>query len=292
MKSAAVFLSLGLWAGIAQASEPVELKLKYSEGRVLLMKTEASNVIDAAGMQITQVHEQEIEERVLESTSRGSLLRLTYVRQAMRTESPMGSMSFDSALENEVPPDLVFSMFNALVGQGFEIRVGSNGEILDIQGTETILQRIREALPEDVPEAALSELAAGFDDTTFSHSLKEQQEMLPSSPVAMGESWSNAVEMMLPGVGEMTTVTDYTLESVATSGANRIATIAYVLRSQLSQGNSLLDGYDVEGTGRAHFDITRGFVLDNRTEVRMRGEVQGMPMVVSSTVAFEQSERP
>jgi hypothetical protein len=284
----AFLMVFGLASASASAAEKVELKLKYPEGRGLVLKTESTNVTDAAGMRITQVHAQEIEERVLKNNAQESLLRLTFLRQAIRTESPMGSVSFDSSNENQVPVDINFAGLNALVGESFEVRLDPSGGVLDIQGTEALIQNVREALPSDLPESAMAELMASFDDESFSNSIREQRQMLPTEAVGPGGTWSNSVGVELPGVGAMTTVTDYTLEGVSKKGSSVVATIDYVLRAELSEGNVLLDGFDVSGTGVAHLDLTQGFFIDNRSEVRMTGEVQGMPMVVISTMSMEQ----
>lgn len=270
-------------------AEPTALTLKYPEGRTLVMTSESSNVTDAAGMQIVQVHTQVVEEKVLETDAGGTLLRVTYLRQAMKTESPMGSMVFDSS-DPSTSGGSPFPALGAIVGKGFEVRLSPTGDVVEVRGVESLLQGLREAMPDDLPAEAVEGVIASFNADSLTSEFLEAAGMLPSSPVDVGDTWSNSIDTELPGVGQMTTLTDFTVKSLR-DGGSPFAVVDYSVRSELEEGNTLLDGFDVTGTGTFRLHIEEGYLLENLTEVRMTGEVQGMPMTVTSRTSMEQSLR-
>ena len=65
--------ALSLFAAGELCAEPVALSLEHPLGRTLVMTSESSNVTDAAGMKIVQVHTQVVEEKVLQSDASGAL---------------------------------------------------------------------------------------------------------------------------------------------------------------------------------------------------------------------------
>jgi hypothetical protein len=279
------FFALSLLGGASVEAAPVKIELKYPQGRVLLFKSEQNNITDAAGMRIIQVHVQEIEEEVLSTEGGQTHLRMTYMRQAMRTESPMGSMSFDSASDSGPISDPSFAVLGALVGQSFEVLLNGDHSVREVRGAEDIAQHIRDAMPSDMPSASVDQVVASFNPDALGKMVSENTQILPAEPVEIGASWTRIVEMDLPGVGEMTTTSNYTLSKVS----GRLATIDFVVSAQMEAGNALFTGLNLTGKGLSHFDLDRGFLVDSHVSIKMTGEIQGMPMTVTSQVDVEQS---
>ena len=174
-----------------------------------------------------------------------------------------------------------------LVGKGFEVRLSSEGAVLELRGVEALMASLREAMPEDFPPAAVEGVVESFNVDALTKQFEEEAELLPNAPVDLGDAWSNSVVVDLPGVGEMTTITDFTLKEIGGTRPD-VATITYSVRTELEEGNTLLDGFDVTGSGSFHLDMEAGYVMDNVTEVRLTGQVQGMPMTVTSRTSMEQ----
>jgi hypothetical protein len=279
------FIVLSLSSTVVWAAGPVDIDVLYPEGRVLLMKSEQNNVTDAAGMRIVQVHIQEVEEEVLAQEGDTTHLKMTYKRQAMRTSSPMGSMDFDSARDNGPIKDPSFAVLGALVGQSFDVLLAQDLSVVEVQGVEGIAQRIREAMPSDMPSESVEKVVSSFSSRALAKLVSEKTEVVPDSPVNLGESWTNAVEMQLPGVGSMITTSVYTLGSVN----GDVATIDFKVSAQMADGNALLTGLNLAGAGVTHFDLQAGYFTDSKVEIKMSGEIQGMPMSVTSTVDVSQT---
>ncbi len=287
MIRASTFLVLSLAGSAVFAGDGVEIQVRYPVGRVLLFKSTQNNVTDAAGMRIVQVHTQEIEEEVLPAEAGATHLRLTYLRQAMRTESPMGRMDFDSAKGGKPVSEPSFVVLDALVGQSFEVLLESDLSVREIRGAEGIAKRVLRALPEDLPAESVEQIAASFSAEELAKLASEKLEVVPQRVVVVGESWSNAVEMQLPGVGSLVTTSVFTLGGVL----GNTATIDFVVSAKMAKGNALLTGLDMSGTGVTHFDLEAGYFTDSHVEIKMAGQVQGMPMSVMSTVDVVQSLR-
>ena len=175
----ALILSLSLFSSAVLAAGPVKIEPQFPEGRVSLVKTEQNNVTDAAGMRIVQVHVQEIQEEVLESRKGAARIQLTYMRQAMRTESPMGSMNFDSAVEGSAALDPSFAMLSGIVGQSFQVWLERDLSVREIQGSERLIQRIRESAPENLPAGALEAVEATFKPDALAKMVNQKNDMFP-----------------------------------------------------------------------------------------------------------------
>jgi len=276
---------LSLYGSSVFAEGPLEITPQFPEGRVLVVKSEQNNVTDAAGMRIVQVHIQEIQEEVLEARTDATRLRLTYLRQAMRTESPMGSMNFDSATDGAVASDPSFTLLGAIVGQSFDVVLEKDLTVREVTGADRIVQHIREVAPADMPVGALDQVAAAFNPEALAKMVSQKNEMYPARAVSTGDTWSNSVELELPGVGGMTSTSDFTLGDVS----DGVATIDYLVSAVMEGNNTLLSSFNLSGTGRSHFDLEKGFFTDSKVEIKMTGEIQGMPMTVMSTVEMLQT---
>ena len=287
MIRAGSFLALSLAGSAVFAADNVEIQVKYPVGRVLLMKSNQNNVTDAAGMRIVQVHVQEFEEEVLPVEAGATHLRLTYQRQQMRTESPMGRMEFDSAKGEKPVNEPSFAVLGALVGQSFEVLLEPDLSVREIRGADRIASRIRQALPPDLPSESVKQIVASFSAEELAKLASEKLEVAPQRAVLVGESWTNSIKMQLPGVGSLVTTSVYTLDGVLGS----TATIDFVVSAKMADGNALLTGLDMSGTGVTHFDLEAGYFTDSHVEIKMAGQVQGMPMSVTSTVDVVQSLR-
>ena len=180
MKPSLVIVALSAFAAGELYAEPTALTLKYPEGRSLVMTSESSNVTDAAGMQIVQVHTQVVEETVLQTNRAGTLLRVTYLRQAMKTESPMGSMVYDSSEQTPASAS-PFPALAAVVGKGFEVFLSSGGDAVEVRGVEALLEGLREAMPEDLPPEAVEGVIASFSAFLVSPAFSMPLRVLGSS---------------------------------------------------------------------------------------------------------------
>lgn len=291
VKRQGFFIAFALWCGTGHAETPVSLELKYPEGRVIHEVTKKNNVTDAAGMRIVQFHQQEIEERVLSADSDGVVLQLTYQRQLMKTESPLGSMSFDSAVDKAPPEDLSFTVLGLLVGQSFTVRLDKNGQVSTVTGADRITKTLKDSLPKDLPTDAVEKVMASFTTVALKKLVSDKRQILPGKSVVPGDTWSNSVEMTLSSAGVMTTISDYTFRSVEDKGQRRVAVVDYVVRAEMAPGNQLLSGFSVKGKGQAHFDLAEGMFTDSEVNIQMSGEIQGMPMTVTSNVTVTNQVR-
>ena len=279
-----LLIAAALWCGTVHAEPAVSLEFKYPEGRVIHEVTKKNNVTDAAGMRIVQFHQQEIERRVLSSDKNGVVLQLTYQRQLMTTESPLGSMSFDSAVDKAPPEDLSFTVLGLLVGQSFTVLLDENFQVSTVTGAERIAQTLKESLPKDLPKDAVEKVMASFTTAALKKLVSDKRQVLPNKAVVPGDTWSNSVDMALSSAGMMTTISDYTLRSLEEDGARQVAVIDYVIRAEMAPGNQLLSGFSVKGKGETRFDVALGMFIGSEVNIEMSGEIQGMPMNVSSNV--------
>jgi len=186
---------------------------------------------------------------------------------------------------------LSFTVLGLLVGQSFTVRLDKNGQVSTVTGADRITKTLKDSLPKDLPTDAVEKVMASFTTVALKKLVSDKRQILPGKSVVPGDTWSNSVEMTLSSAGVMTTISDYTFRSVEDKGQRRVAVVDYVVRAEMAPGNQLLSGFSVKGKGQAHFDLAEGMFTDSEVNIQMSGEIQGMPMTVTSNVTVTNQVR-
>ena len=121
-----------------------------------------------------------------------ALMNATYQSVNYSLDSPTEHGKCDTANPNAICDPLAAGMA-ALAGQGFTMRVSSDGRVFDVEGVEKIMKRAEDMLataPEEVKLSAMAAVRQNCGPKATQEEMEDIFNFLPSHPVAVGERWS------------------------------------------------------------------------------------------------------
>ena len=290
-------------SGSAASLDPVVLQLDLEEGAVYRIRTlttqDISQTLEGQSFEIGQKIGFEYTYTVTSREPNGSAwVDVIYTRAIFESETPFGSSSYDSAdSPNQIPEGA--EGFAAVVGTGFSMQIGSNGEILSIEGLDEMLDQILSGL--NLPDA---ELRQAFELTMrqqySEQAMKDQLGNLlfdfPEGSLQVGDSWSSTQEsnVMLPIIAETTyTLLDFDENTALIEVRSEIRT---------GEGEGGMDfglfafDFTISGTqeGTIQVDLNTGLansvidqILVGEMQMVIEGEEISVPLNINQTVQVE-----
>lgn len=130
-------------------------------------------------------------------------VRLSYDTLRMDMVSPMISASWDS---EEPGDDEMSSLFETSLRPMLEtpmtLEITSGGKILSVEGIEAMAAAMITAGGGD---SGMLDSLGGFDEASIEQLIQQSFFVLPTDPVAVGDSWGDRQEMPIPFVGGVLT---------------------------------------------------------------------------------------
>ena len=296
--------SAPLGSGASLAS--VVLQLDLEEGAVYRIRTlttqDISQSFEGQTFEIGQIMGFEYMYTVTSREPDGSAwVDVSYTRAIFESETPLGTESYDSADSSGQIPEGAEG-FAAVVGTGFSMKIGSDGEILEIEGLDEMLDQILSGL--NLPDA---EMRQAFELTMrqqySEQAMKEQLGNLlfdfPEGSLQVGDSWSSTQEshVMLPIIAETT----YTLLDFD----ENMALIEVRSEIRTGEGEGGMDfglfafDFTISGTqtGTIQVDLNTGLansvidqILLGEMTMLIEGEEVNVPLNINQTVQVESAQ--
>jgi len=226
------FLTMSVVTSDGYAAEKLDLKLKLKPGQKYSMRIITENKITHTIMgQQQKINHHKTVELELEvkdvQLSAAALVKVTYLSLKEKTESNHGDFEYDSTKPETFDGNPLATSYNAMIGQGFVMKITPDGKIAELKGIDEMYTRMAEKIVE-AEDKLLSKRKKKFkslQDTVKSvakkRSMRERRETakemikkypmfteeqfkqtvanvfvsLPSSPVGVGDSWRD--KMML-----------------------------------------------------------------------------------------------
>ena len=289
--------------GSGASLDPVVLQLDLEEGAVYRIRTlttqDMSQSFEGQTFEIGQIMGFEYMYTVTSREPDGSAwVDVSYTRAIFESETPLGTESYDSADSSGQIPEGAEG-FAAVVGTGFSMKIGSDGEILEIEGLDEMLDQILSGL--NLPDA---EMRQAFELTMrqqySEQAMKEQLGNLlfdfPEGSLQVGDSWSFTQESnaILPVVAENT----YTLLDFDENTA--LIEVRSEIRTGTGEGGidfGLIDfDFTITGTqeGTIQVDLNTGLansvidqILMGEMTLIVEGEQVSVPLSILQTVQVE-----
>ena len=289
--------------GSGASLDPVVLRLNFQNGAVyrfrMLTTQDLSQTFDGQTFDISTQTGFEYTYTVTSMDPDGSAwVDVLYTRALYETDTVFGSVSYDSADPPGQIPEGAES-FAAIVGSGFSMRVGPDGDIQEIQSLDDLYDQMLAAL--DLPDPEMRQaIELTFREQFGEQAMKDQLGSLlfdfPEGSLRVGDSWTSTEEtaVMLPIVVENT----YTLVGFDEN------TALIEVRSEISTGTKEggldLGLFAVDFTltgsqeGLIQIDLRTGLTNSNIDQT-LRGEMtilaQGeeitVPLNIRQTVQIE-----
>jgi hypothetical protein len=283
--------------------DPVVLQLDLEQGAVyrirMLTTQDLSQSFEGQTFDIGQTMGFEYTYAVTSHDPDGSAwVDVTYTRALYESETPFATDSYDSAdPPGQIPEGA--EGFAAVVGTGFSMRIGADGEILEIEGLDEMVDQMLSEL--DLPDPEMRQaLEQTIRQQYGEQAMKDQLGSLlfdfPEGSLRVGDTWSSMQESnaMLPVVAENT----YTLVDFDEN------TALIEVRSEISTGTGeggmdmglFAFDFTITGTqeGLIQVDLKTGLansVIDQNLvgemSIVVEGEEVSVPLNILQTIQVE-----
>ena len=126
---------------------------------------------------------------------------MTYKSMKMVMDGPMGHTEFDSANPKSADPNkpqekIMASIFSAMVGCKFQMKVKPTGETYDIRGTREMIVKAKGAMGNNPEMQGAGEfLDKMFDEKQLKELVGNMMVVFPAGPVAIGDTWYDTISM-------------------------------------------------------------------------------------------------
>nr|WP_321452193.1 DUF6263 family protein [uncultured Carboxylicivirga sp.] len=161
-----------------------------------------------------------------------------------KMESPMFSMGFDSTDENQ-EENAMSSMFKAIVGHTFSMKFNNRGEVLEVKGFDSLLEKMKTAAGSTAAAGAIEESLKGqFSNESLKQNLASMLIVYPDDKPKTGLTWSKTLEQS----GGMPLVSKYNYKVTAAN--------ASVVEMEGDGTMATKEGFTQENMGMTqHFDL-------------------------------------
>lgn len=274
-------------------SKPVEIKLKFREGRVYFVESVSQVVqkINMGGRPMTQniqttICHRESVEGVKEDIA---TLGLQFDHMAMQLSGGMApAMSYDSDQADGSGGSMLKQMFEPMLHKPMTMELSRNGEVKSFSGMDAIRDEVSKKAGSNMMwmqmQAAYSDEAARLEygDSRF--------EFLPGKPVSIGDTWNIERRREMPGLGSAAmSKTEYKLTDVKAydfeGSPRRVAVIEFsgTIEGLPPKGDEaggaskpMIDSGSTHGT--ILFDLKRGLPIHMEREGNSKLKLMGSPM--------------
>ena len=283
--------------------DPVELRLNFENGAVyrfrILTTQDLSQTFEGQTFDIGQEIGFEYTYTVTSVESDGSAwIDVAYTRAIYEVDTPFGTDTYDSADPPAQTPEGAQG-FAAIVGSGFLMRIGPDGEVLEIEGLGEMYEQMLGSL--DIQDPELRQLLEVTLQEQYSEqSLTDQVGSLlfdfPEGALRVGDTWASTQEtnVMLPVVTEnIFTLVDFDentalievkseISTGAQEGGMDFGLFAFDMKLSGSQDGQIRVDLN---TGLANSVIDQ--VLSGEMTIVVEGEEIAVPISILQTIQVE-----
>jgi len=213
-------------AGLAQ--EKITLKQQYPPGTyVMTMKQDMANTTAMGNNTMTSKMTMlmAMELTAEKPDANGQMLHMVYKRIVMNLSGGPMSTSFDSDKEDSAEDSPMASMYRALVGATIDVTMDPNGNVTAVTGTDQMWDKMAKGNP--AIAAMMGKMKEQFGEGLFKELFSQSRKMMPTNPVAVGETWTNNIKQELPVLGKVTLKQDCKLKDIQKTPAGKIAVIEF-----------------------------------------------------------------
>ena len=260
----------------AQDRGLLELNLNLKAGSSYLCIMELNQNIT----QTTGGHDQTLKQELLMSwrydvigrNDNGDMdIKLTYTRIKVKQDFGFQSSEYDS----DSPPDYIepsMRGYGAVVGSDLGVRMGKKGHVMELQGVDSMLDKMIEDL--DLPDSPdkkemIAMMRSQFGEDAIRQALEQITGFYPESPVKPGDRWTS--ETLVSAGFPMKVVDNYTLRSRKNGVAN-IEVSSVITSSPDSEGAQMGPVrifYDIAGSHSGSIEVDESTGLPIRSEIDM-----------------------
>ena len=182
-------------------ADKVTLKYNLAIGNTYKIKTVTDQVMEQTIMGQPQTMNNKMENltgfKVQGVEGNTITLETWYEKLYMSVETPMGNFTMDSDKPDSIDPGS--TVFSKLMNKHFTIKMSSNGEIIDVIGSDKIMEDVFNELSgmNDMLTPMIKETAKQFlSKESLKSNLEATTHCFPNKPVSLGDSWTSKTEQI------------------------------------------------------------------------------------------------
>jgi len=252
------------------------LQWKYEEGAELIYRQTVGSETEMPGQGLATTEMiYTLRWNVRDVADNGdATVQITTDRVQMSMEGPMGTMTIDSASDEEAAAPQM-KIFAAMAGMSYTLTVGPNGKLRSLEGMEELRQRIRESMADEQMGAMLDQLLdQSFSDDAMKNMFQQGIQSFPEGEVGPGDTWDVSFEAPLPMIGSMTTHMTFTLERFEERGGATIAIISNLGTIEMTADEDnpmagMMQLGNAASIGTIEFDVDRGLLVKSTASTTM-----------------------
>jgi len=182
------------------------------------------------------------------------------------TDKPLPSFG---EIDGEDPMKMINTLFGAIKGRKFVMKVNAEGKVLDVTGFEDMAKQIVDSLPVD--EAEREQMMAQFNEQFNAEKTKSQFErafyIFPNKQVKVGDSWEKKTDIGMKGMPG-----SYNSTYTVTEIEGDMVTLEEKTKLQTTE-----EGMDMQGNikGTIVVDSRSGLVVTADQDMTMQMEAEG-----------------
>ena len=272
------------------AQEKLQYNLK--KGDVFLVKQVAKQAIvqeiEGASHEILNDISGVMEFKVVEKNADTYAIDITFQDLIMTMTSSIQGVIMDIHAKEVDTNNIQSRIFNSLLNVPIHIVLANNGDILEVQGGDSLVVKMTEAsgLQDEFSLNMMkSSLKKEFGSEALSNSYKQMTYIYPDRDIKVGDTWENTYK------GKLTAQNVWKLDSVTTTNAMISGNATIVMEIKEPATTMLLDGkQDTSITT----DINSGFIVNMKVDGVSKGYStmaqmgdQKIPTIITSTVTYE-----
>ena len=268
------------------------LRYNLNKGDVFLVKQVARQAIvqeiEGASHEIVNDIRGVMQFKVVDKNADSYAIDITFEDLIMTMTSSIQGVLMDVHAKEVDPDNIQSRIFNSLLNVPIHVVLAHNGDILEVQGGDSLVVKMTEAsgLQDDFSLNMMrASLKKEFGSEALSNSYKQMTYIYPDKSIKVGDTWENTY------TGKLTAQNVWKLDSVTTQNAiiSGVATILMEIKEPAT--TMILDGtQDTSITT----DLQSGFILKMKVEGISKGYStiaqlgdQKIPTTISSTVTYE-----
>ncbi|MBU1101040.1 MAG: hypothetical protein KKA84_11615 [Bacteroidetes bacterium] len=268
---------------LSNASFYLGYKFDKGQKHSFLLSTVTSQTQDIKGdtvmlSQSGQTENYRIETEVLNSFDDGNIIKVIIPHIDMTASMNDQTMAYDSDKELSKKEKLQFIDYEALLNSPFKIAFGMNGDISNIIGAESIIEKmitingISAKLSDEEKKNYAYELAG----TALKPLCQQIYRKLPDTTVSVGSEWTISYESQLASFTIMNNAV-YKLSEIREVNGDTLLTITATLTAKVSgerrveQNNSIyvFENPNITGSGTSTFNLSKGITEESETIIRI-----------------------
>ncbi|MGA2265281.1 MAG: DUF6263 family protein [Phycisphaerae bacterium] len=293
----------GLWVAgclmvlatmVAGQNEKIALKSCYAPGTyVMTMKTDADSTSTmstgqamAQKIKMTMVWEMEVGERDANGLT---TVRTTFKRMAQSAESNGMVMAYDSADPQATNP-MMEKLYAPMIEHPLVAKLDANNKVVSVSG----MDEMWDAMSAENPQMARmsQNMKSQFGNNSIARMMDWASEMMPSGPVAVGNTWENNHSQSMPMLGSMELKQKCTLKEIKSTPAGKVAVIAFTSNAEKDKGEGSETNAGMEMTfnniklsqnGTVEMLVDSGMPLSSLVDQKMSMDLSMKPKETSES---------